>query len=110
MIGLNREIIRVINYVTEEQTIIISFITAYALNPEVLFTLQNMLNTLTTLELEVIITRSLFDIEHRNHRVYRANDLSDPEINLLTIHNATGVLVRRINSNNFVQIDYEWFS
>ena len=109
MDGLGREIIRTINYETQEQTILLIFIIEYALPPNVLLTLQNTLNNLSTIDLEIIITRSLFEVNSQNHRVFRQSDITLIERDLMDLQGASGVLVRRFDLENQVQLDYEWF-
>ena len=106
---LGREIIRTINYETQEQKVILTFITEYALPPSVLLALQNVLNDLSTIDLEVIVTRSLFEVDHLNHKVFRKPDLTPIEQNMMNIQNASGVLIRRSDIEAHVHLEYEWF-
>ena len=109
MNGLGREIIRTVNYETQEQPILLLFITEYALPQNMLLALQNVLDNLSTLDLELIITRSLFEVNHRNHRVFREPDITLIEQSMMDLQSASGVLVRRFDRENHVRLDYEWF-
>ena len=107
MIGMGRITVRVIRYATDGALIVLSFTTEDIIQP--LLELQTALNSLTLTEIEIIITRSLFDLSDSDHRVYPRVQLSEPEIRILDLLDLSSILIRRTDTNTQVNLEYEWF-
>lgn len=107
MIGVNRFTVRNVRYATDGALIILSFTTEEVIQP--ILELQTALDSLTLTEIEIIITRSLFDLSDSDHRVYTRNQLSRVEINILNLLEQSSVLIRRTDTNPQVNLEYEWF-
>ena len=103
---VRREIVRNIRYATDTGLIILSF--ALEELPNDILPLQNALNTLTLSEMEIIITRSLFDLTHNTRRVYTLNDLSVFETPLLQTIGLQEVIISRTDHEDHVHLEYRW--
>ena len=103
---VGRVTVKIIRYATEDGLVILSFTLEDP--PRNLHQLQTALNTLTLSEIELIIVRSLFDLNHDNHRIYAINDVTVIEQNIFNIIGAREAIIWRRDVNDEIILEYEW--
>ena len=100
--------IRSINYAMAEQLIILIFTSREVLNLNLLNQVYNILNQFSLENIELILTRSFFDLNPGENRIYMLNELTFFEAPILQLLNITSITVRRTDFADRVEIEYEW--